>query len=110
MNAPAELHVTASAAEFSAWAAEQLTDPQVMQVDIHDALMIWATARAIWNAHPELRDALSEQTPSCVRRAMTDLGMFMGCRYLCAQIGLDADEGEQLMTGLFGKSVPELEI
>jgi hypothetical protein len=79
-------------------------DPDFYQSDLMDGNIMVLTAFAIEAKYPHLRRRLTEVVPDCVERAMADLGMFGGAGHLAEQVGLPADEVQELMMGTFAKS------
>ena len=88
--------------QYDAWniVMHQLArDPgnDLMEVDINDAIMIFAAARTLAREYPDKVDALREHTPEVMRRASTELGMFMGINHLTSLVGIDHEVGEKVM-------------
>ena len=100
------LPFNADQATYDAWYAAGMArvrdpDDSFMFVDLNDEVMVFVAARTLADQHPDKIKAFLEHGPVAVELAGIDLGMFMGISWLCEKVGIDPEEGRQVMLGIF---------
>lgn len=103
------LPLDADQATYDAWHAHWMErvrapDDDFLFVDLNDMIVLFATARKLAAARPELADRIAERAPEAIERAGDDLGIFMGCTHLARAVGAEPQEVQDLAVEVIGGS------